>query len=93
MTKRDLVVKIAQETGLTQHDVKGVVEGVLTGITDALAAGEKVELRDFGVFKVKSRQSRVGRNPRTGVVVLIEPKKVPTFKPGKMMKERVASSK
>lgn len=90
MTKRDLVVKIAQQTGLTQGDVKNVVEGVLDGITDALAAGDKVELRDFGIFKVKSRRSRVGRNPRTGTVVPIESKRVSTFKPGKIMKERVA---
>ncbi|MFH1096348.1 MAG: HU family DNA-binding protein [Candidatus Desantisbacteria bacterium] len=90
MTKRDLVVKIAQQTGLRQDDVKNVVEGVLDGITDALAAGDKVELRDFGIFKVKSRRSRVGRNPRTGTVVPIESKRVSTFKPGKIMKERVA---
>ena len=90
MTKRDLVVKIAQQTGLTQGDVKNVVEGMLDGITEALAAGDKVELRDFGIFKVKSRKSRVGRNPRTGTVVHIESKRVTTFKPGKVMKERVA---
>ena len=89
MTKRDLVVKIAQQTGLTQCDIKNVVEGVLDGITDALSAGDKVELRNFGIFKVKARRSRVGRNPRTGSVVPIESKKVSIFKPGKIMKKKV----
>lgn len=89
MTKRDLVVQIAEEVGLTQSQIKRVVEGVLKGISRALADGEKVELRDFGIFKVKARKGRMGRNPRSGEEVPIEAKKVATFKPGKALKEAV----
>ncbi|MDI6794763.1 MAG: HU family DNA-binding protein [bacterium] len=89
MTKRDLVVQIAEQVGLTQSQVKRVVEGVLDGITGALAEGGKVELRDFGIFKVKARKGRMGRNPRSGEEVPIEAKNVATFKPGKALKEAV----
>jgi nucleoid DNA-binding protein len=92
MTKRDLVVKIANEIGVTQSMVKSVVEGVLDGITDALSSGDKVELRNFGILKVKSRKARVGRNPRTGDTVPIEAKKVVSFKPGKILKQKVEKS-
>lgn len=89
MTKRDLVIKIAQQTDLTQNEVKTVIEGILGAIIESLAKGEKVELRDFGVFKVKGRKERVGRNPRTGETVPIGAKKVAYFKSGKLMKEEV----
>lgn len=89
MTKRDLVIKIAQNTDLTQNEVKSVIEGVLDSIVDALAEGDKVELRDFGVFKVKDRKERIGRNPRTGDSVSINAKRIAYFKPGKLLKEKV----
>ncbi len=92
MTKRNLVVKIAREMNLTQKMVQSIVEGVLDGITEALASGDKIELRNFGILKVKSRKSRVGRNPRTGITVPIEAKKIICFKPGKILKEKVAKS-
>lgn len=89
MTKRDLVIKIAQNTNLTQNEVKSVIEGVLESIVDALAEGDKVELRDFGIFKVKDRKERIGRNPRTGDSVSINAKRIAYFKPGKLLKEKV----
>lgn len=89
MTKRDLVIKIAQNTDLTQNEVKSVIEGILDSIVDALAEGDKVELRDFGVFKVKDRKERIGRNPRTGDTVSIGAKRIAYFKPGKLLKEKV----
>jgi nucleoid DNA-binding protein len=76
MTKKDLVVKIVQRT--------------LDHIIEALTGGETVELRNFGIFKVKSRRSRVGRNPKTGVTVPIPEKRVVSFKSGMVMKNRVA---
>lgn len=89
MTKKDIVSKIAEETQLKQTDVKKVVQRVLDLIIECLAKGERVELRNFGIFKVKSRRGRMGRNPRTGQVVPVEPKKVAVFKPGLVMKKDV----
>ena len=89
MTKKDIVMKIAEETGLKQIDVKLVVQNLLDRITDALAAGETIELRNFGVFKVKTRKPRIGRNPKTGVSVSIPERKVVTFKSGMIMKKKV----
>lgn len=92
MTKKDLVVNIANEIGVTQSTVKVVVEKVLEGITNALASGDKIEFRNFGVLKVKSRMARVGRNPRTGKVVSIPARKVISFKSGKILKKKVEQS-
>jgi nucleoid DNA-binding protein len=89
MTKKDIVVKIAEDTELKQIDVKRVVQRTLDHIVEALTKGETVELRNFGIFKVKSRKSRVGRNPKTGVTVPIPEKRIVSFKPGMVMKKRV----
>lgn len=89
MTKKDIVVKIADETGMKQVDVKKVVQKVIDHMIETLSRGETVELRNFGVFKVKTRKGRVGRNPRTGQSVPIPEKKVVSFKPGLVMKDRV----
>lgn len=89
MTKKDIVVKIADETEIKQVDVKKIVQKALDCIIDSLANGETVELRNFGVFKVKSRKARRGRNPRTGTEVPVPPKKVAIFKPGLIMKARI----
>ncbi len=89
MTKKDIVLKIAEETGIKQIDVKKVVQKTLDKIIESLSQGEKVELRNFGVFKVKSRKGRTGRNPRTGEVVPVPPKKVAVFKPGLIMKKKI----
>ena len=86
MTKKDIILKISDETGLKQIDVKEVVQRTFDLIVDSLSAGDKVELRNFGIFKVKTRKGRMGRNPRTGDGVSIPDKKVVSFKPGMKMK-------
>ena len=89
MTKKDMVIKIAEDTELKQIDVKRIVQKTLDHIVEALTKGETVELRNFGIFKVRSRKSRVGRNPKTGVTVPIPEKRIVSFKPGMVMKKRV----
>lgn len=89
MTKKDMIIRIAEDTGLKQIDVKSVVQKALGHIIEALSKGETVELRNFGIFKVKSRKSRVGRNPKTGVTVPIPEKRIVSFKSGMIMKKRV----
>ncbi len=89
MTKKEIVLKIAEETGLKQVDVKDVVQMTLDCIIEALSKGDTVELRNFGVFKVKSRKPRIGRNPKTGEVVPIPEKRSVSFKSGMIMKKKV----
>lgn len=89
MTKKEIVLKIAEEADLKQIDVKSVVQKTFDTIIDALARGETVELRNFGVFKVKSRKARIGRNPKTGATVPIPERKTVSFKPGMVMKKKV----
>ncbi len=89
MTKKEIVLKISSETGLKQLDVKKVVQQTLEIIIQALAKGETVELRNFGIFKVKSRRGRTARNPRTGEQVPVPPRKVVAFKQGLFMKRDV----
>ncbi len=89
MTKKDMVIKISEETGLKQTDIKIIVQKALDHIIAALVRGETVELRNFGVFKVRSRRSRVGRNPRTGTKVPIPERKAVSFKVGMVMKKKV----
>jgi nucleoid DNA-binding protein len=88
LTKRDLVMRIAGEVGLTQQQVFDVVQKTLDYMTDALLAGRHIEFRDFGVFEVIVRKSRIGRNPNKPTdVVRIPERKVVKFKPGKRMKQ------
>jgi len=89
MTKREIILKIADETDLKQINVKLVVQKTLDAIVESLSKGDKVELRNFGIFKVKSRKKRVGRNPKTGEVISVPEKKVVHFKPGLIMKKKV----
>lgn len=89
MTKKEIVLKIAEDVDIKQIDVKKVVQKTLDEIVAALTRGETVELRNFGIFKVKTRKARVGRNPKTGVTVPIPEKKVATFKSGMIMKKKV----
>ena len=90
MTKRELVVRIAEETGLIQQDVYTVVQKTLDYITESLTKGETIEFRDFGVFEVRTRKARIGRNPnQPDNIVEIPPRKVVKFKPGKEMRERL----
>jgi nucleoid DNA-binding protein len=89
MTKKDIILKVSDDSNLKQIDVKKVVQRTFDCIIEALARGEKIELRNFGVFKIKQRKSRIGRNPRTGQTVPVPPRKVVVFKPGLEMKKKV----
>jgi nucleoid DNA-binding protein len=90
MTKRDLVVRISEETGLVQQSVLDVVQKTLDHISTAVAAGQTVELRNFGVFEVKVRKARIGRNPNQPETDVPIPRRaVVKFKPGKEMREAV----
>ena len=90
MIKSELVLKIAaQNPHLYQRDVENIVRAILDTITDALARGDRVELRGFGAFSVKRRDARNGRNPRTGAAVAVCEKHIPVFKTGKEMRKRL----
>ena len=89
MTKKDIALKVAEQVPLKQIEIKKIVQLILDNIVDSLVQGQTVELRNFGIFKVKSRKGRMGRNPRTGAAVPVPPKKVVTFKPGLLMKQKV----
>jgi integration host factor subunit beta len=90
MIKSELVQVIAaRNPHLYQRDVEHIINAVFEAITDALAGGDRVELRGFGAFSVKNRPARSGRNPRTGTKVEVTEKYVPFFKTGKEMRERL----
>ena len=89
VTKKDIVMRVSNETNLTQQDVKKIVQKTLDIILESLERADTVELRNFGVFKVKVRRGRIGRNPRTGQEVAVPEKKVVVFKPGLITKQRV----
>jgi nucleoid DNA-binding protein len=91
LTKRDIVVKISNDTGLVQHQVFEVVQRTLELITDSLAQGEDVELRNFGIFEVRLTKERVGRNPnKPGSSFKIPPRATVKFKAGKIMRQKVS---
>ncbi len=89
MTKKEIVRSISDKTGLTQLQIKEIVQLTFEGIVDTLLKEGRVELRNFGVFQVKSRKARIARNPRTGRKVAVPEKFVVSFKAGKEMEERV----
>lgn len=91
-TKRDIVKIISDRLDIPQVDTKSVVQSVFDGIVDILVSEGRLELRDFGVFSVKSRAARKARNPKTGEVVMVPPRRVVTFKPGKLLQERISGS-
>jgi len=89
MTKAELVEEVARAAELTKKDSEVIVEEVFKNIIQALNRGEKIELRGFGSFRVRQRDARRGRNPKTGAPVDIPAKRVPYFKPGKELKELI----
>jgi len=90
MTKSELIQRIAElNPHLYHRDVERIVSTILDEISEALAEGNRVELRGFGAFSVKRRDARVGRNPRTGEAVQVEQKHIPFFKTGKQLRERL----
>lgn len=90
MIKSELIQRISQKNPhLYQRDVERIINTVFDKIVEALGDGDRVELRGFGAFSVKDRQSREGRNPRTGTAVKVDAKRVPFFKTGKELRERL----
>ncbi|MCD8141297.1 MAG: integration host factor subunit beta [Planctomycetaceae bacterium] len=89
MTKNDLVLKIAKEMNMHQTDIKRIVQMTFDGIIEVLATEGRLELRNFGVYEVKTRKPRKARNPRTGEEVMVPSRKSVTFKGGKFMTDRV----
>lgn len=90
MTKSDLILRLAEKyPHLLQRDIERIVNTVFDEISNALARGNRVELRGFGAFSVKRRDARQGRNPRTGQTVSVSEKFVPFFKTGKQLRDRL----
>ena len=89
MTKSELIDKISHQCVLTAKDVEFAVQTILEHIAETLEEGERVEVRGFGSFSLHFREPRTGRNPRTGEAVELAAKRVPHFKPGKMLRDRV----
>ena len=89
MTKADLIDEVSKVSSLTKKETETIVNTIFDNITDALSKGDKVELRGFGSFRVRQRNSRRGRNPKTGTSVSVPEKRVPFFKVGKRLRELV----
>jgi integration host factor subunit beta len=87
VTKAELIEELSTAAGITRKHSEVIVEAVFSSIVTALQQGEKIELRGFGTFKLRKRESRTGRNPKTGAGVVVPAKKVPSFKPGKALRE------
>ena len=92
MTKAELVDAVSKVSDLTRKHSEVIVDAVFSSIIDALHKGEKIELRGFGSFRVRRRDSRTGRNPKTGAGVLVPAKRVPHFKAGKELRELINRS-
>ena len=93
MTKADLTDRVAALGELTRRDSEVIVETLFDSIVGALKADEKIEIRGFGSFRTRQRNSRTGRNPKTGASVPVPAKRVPSFKPSKELRELVASTR
>ncbi len=89
MTKADLINEVVKVSNLTKKETELIVNTIFDNITDALGKGEKVELRGFGSFRIRHRNARKGRNPKTGTSVSVPEKRIPFFKVGKRLRELV----
>jgi integration host factor subunit alpha len=89
LTRMDLSEAVFREVGLSRNESADLVESVLRHMSDALVRGEQVKISSFGTFSVRAKTQRIGRNPKTGQEVPIEPRRVLTFRPSHLMKERV----
>ena len=90
LTRMDLAESVFREVGLSRNESATLVESVLQHVSDALAAGETVKISSFGTFSLREKSARVGRNPKTGDEVPISPRRVLTFRPSHLMKDRVS---
>ena len=91
LTRMDLSDSVFREVGLSRNESAQLVESVLQHMSDALVNGEQVKISSFGTFGVRDKSARIGRNPKTGEEVPIQPRRVLTFRPSHLMKERVAA--
>ncbi len=91
LTRMDLADAVHNEIGLSRNDSADLVESVLAHISDALVSGQTVKISSFGTFAVREKAARIGRNPKTGEEVPIHPRRVLTFRPSHLMKDRVAA--
>ncbi|MCP5073909.1 MAG: integration host factor subunit alpha [Rhodobacteraceae bacterium] len=91
LTRMDLSEAVFQQVGLSRNESADLVESVLGHISDALVGGEHVKISSFGTFSIRDKSERIGRNPKTGEEVPIHPRRVLTFRPSHLMKDRVAS--
>jgi integration host factor subunit beta len=90
MTKSELVEAVASKVqNFSRKDIEVIVDTIFQSMSDSLSGGDKVEVRGFGSFKIKEREGRQGRNPKSGENIFIEPKRVPFFKAGKEIRERI----
>ena len=90
MNKTELIAIAAERSGITKKDAERLINAAIDAATEALVAGDKVQLTGFGCFEVKDREARVGRNPKTREAVEIPATRVPQFKPSKALKDNVA---
>ena len=90
LTRMDLTEAVFREVGLSRNESSELVDSVLQHISDAVVRGEQVKISSFGTFSVRDKNARVGRNPKTGEEVPISPRRVLTFRPSHLMKDRVA---
>lgn len=91
LTRMDLSEAVFREVGLSRNESADLVETVLRHVSDSLAGGETVKISSFGTFSVRDKGARVGRNPKTGEEVPIQPRRVLSFRPSHLMKDRVAA--
>ncbi len=89
MTKSDLILVVAEKAGITEKKAEAVVNAIFEGMTETLISGGRIEIRGFGSFVVKEYAGYEGRNPKSGELVVVKPKKLPFFKVGKELKEMV----
>lgn len=89
ISKKDIVKTVAERNGMTTGDAAKIVQTFLDQVIETLSEGQRIEFREFGIFEPKIRKARIGRNPKTGETVKVPEKAVVSFKPGKVMKERV----
>ena len=90
MNKTELIAAVAEKTGLTKKDAERVINATFETVTSSLVKGDKVQISGFGIFEVKEREARVGRNPRTKETIEIPATKLPAFKASKTLKDAVA---
>ncbi|MBW4057235.1 MAG: integration host factor subunit beta [Proteobacteria bacterium] len=92
MTRSDLIEQLAERKGLSINTAEAVIHEIIGSMSETLIAGNRIEIRGFGSFEIREYEGHTGRNPKTGLEVIVKPKKLPFFKTGKDLKERILES-